>query len=155
MGQSIYIDTSILIGYFEHKKSDIRKISRDAVNRVINMEKENREIMVKIPSIVLAEFMLWCVRNNCLYEFSAGFEDLMKKLNAEFPSPNKDHYDEVSLLMKKDNFLEPHDALVITHALLDRSTTWVLTTERALHNNKVIQEEKERLNNKFKISDRF
>ncbi|RLI77649.1 hypothetical protein DRP04_11100 [Archaeoglobales archaeon] len=155
MDQSIYIDANILIGYFEKKNRDIKKIAREAISKTQKMVRGNSEIIVKIPTIVLAEFMQWYIEDCSDEEVLSQFEALVEKLDADFPAPKKEHYELAIKLMNEDDRVNSHDALIVSHALLDPTTTWLLTTDTVLHNNKVIEKEKKRLENRFKISDRI
>ena len=156
MVQSIYIDACILIGCIEGKyrrKNDIHRISQDAIRKIESMARHNSEIKVKIPTIVLSEFMLWCIKNDEDDRVLSDLKTLVKNLKADFPSPKKEHYELAKRFIETDSRFESHDALIISHALLDPTTTWLLTTDTVLHNNKIIEKEKTERNNRFKISD--
>lgn len=153
MNQSIYIDANILIGLFE-KDKDVNKLSNNTIRQAITMA-NNPEIKIKIPSIALAEFTLWCIRQNCLEDVAAKFYKYLFNLKADFPTPTKEHYKKAKTLMELDERYESHDSLIVSHALLDSDTTWLLTTETNLHFDPNIEKEKDELGNKFKISDRF
>lgn len=156
MRQSIYIDTCILIGYVEKGRNDINRTAKENVRKIQSMVRHNSEIKVKIPTTILGEFMLWCIRNDdCDNRALSDFKMLVKNLNADFPAPQKEHYELARKLMETDDRFEPNDALIISYALLDPTTTWFLTTDTNLHNNRIIEEEKDKRNNKFKISDRI
>ncbi len=153
--QSIYLDSSIIIGYFDEKDRDIMNLSRNVIHKAIKMSEQNPEIDIKIPSVVLGEFLLWCIRNECLDNVSSKFLEILKNLEADFPSPKKDNYTKAKSIMDVDERYESHDTLIITHALLDFDTKWFLTTEEQFFYDDYIEKEKERLGNNFKISDRF
>jgi hypothetical protein len=117
--------------------------------------RRNSEIKVKIPTVILGEFMLWCIRNDYDDRALSDFKTLVEKLDADFPTPQKENYELAKKLMETDDRLEPHDALIVSHALLDPNTTWLLTTDTVLHNNRIIEKEKTNRNNRFKILDRI
>ena len=88
-------------------------------------------------------------------ELIFDFGRLFNQLNADFPAPTREHYALAARLLEEDEYLENHDALIVSHPILDNDTTWFFTHESKLHNNMVIEQEKDERDNRFMISDRF
>jgi hypothetical protein len=154
MSQSYYIDACVLISYFDERKKDQNRIAKETIHKIINSVKRNPEISVKIPTLVLGEVYSWILRHNQL-ELIFDFGRLFNQMNADFPAPTREHYTLAARLLRDDEYLENHDALIVSHPILDNNTTWFFTHESKLHNNMVIEQEKEVRGNRFMISDRF
>ncbi|RLI81754.1 hypothetical protein DRP07_06705 [Archaeoglobales archaeon] len=154
MPQSYYIDACVLISYFDEQKKDQNKIAKDTIHKIINTVERNPEISVKIPTLVLGEIYLWVLRHD-QPELIFDFGRLFNQLNADFPAPTREHYALAARLLEEDEYLENHDALIVSHPILDNDTTWFFTHESKLHNNMVIEQEKDERDNRFMISDRF
>jgi hypothetical protein len=154
MSQSYYIDACVLISYFDRRKKDQSRTARETIHKIISNVDRNPEISVKIPTLVLGEVYLWILRCNQL-ELASDFARLFNQMNADFPAPAKEHYKLAAKLLEMDQYLENHDALIVSHPILDNDTTWFFTHESKLHNNMVIEQEKDERDNNFMISDRF
>ena len=151
MSQTYYFDADIIIAYLDEDDREKNNASKRTIRKVKNTIKRNPEIKVKIPSIALAEISTWLMENSRLTKLSHKLLELIKELNADFPAPKKEHYVEALSLLAKDDYLKPHDSLIIAHALLDYSTSHLFTFDTDLIGNRVIESRKSELGNKFKI----
>jgi len=144
--QSIYLDTVILIGFFE--RSDIGAHSRKIIRQTERMLK-NREIVVKIPLIVLGEFLAEMLKRN------KDFSGIFRKLHPIFEGATRESYELALELMQKDKYLEADDALIVAQAILDKKSEWLITTDSNLINNRVLLNAIEERGSRLKISDKF
>ena len=151
MSQTYYLDADIIIAYFDENDKEKNTVSKKTVRKVKSTIRRNPEIEIKIPSIALAEIFSWFLKDSRLPKVSHDFLKLVSELRVDFPSPRKEHYKEAVSLLERDDYLKPHDSLIVAHALLDSSTTHLLTFDRDLITSKVIDERKNELENKFKI----
>ena len=151
MNQTYYFDADVIISYFDEDDREKHIVSKQTIRKTKSIIRKNPEIKVKIPSIAMAEIFLWLLRNSELVRLSHDFLRLMEELKADFPSPRKEHYEEAMSLLEKDDYLKPHDSLIVAHALLDNNTTHLLTFDTDLIDNDVIEKRKIELGNKFKI----
>lgn len=151
MNQSYYFDANFIIAYFDKNDEEKHKVSKETIRRTKNIVRKNPEINVKIPSIAIAEVASWLLKRSILPEQSHDLARLARELEADFPSPKKEHYKEAISLLERDRYLEPHDSLIVAHALLDSNTTHLLTFDTKLIDNREIENRKIELGNRFKI----
>ena len=144
--QSIYLDTVILIGFFE--KSDIGKHSRNVIKQVERMLK-NPKIIVKIPLIVLGEFLVEMLNRE------EDLSKLFRRINPKFEGTSRESYELALKLMQQDKYLEANDALMVAQAILDKKSEWLITTDTILIGNQVILKEIDSRKSKLKISESF
>jgi len=149
--QSIYLDSVILIGYFERK--DIGRYSKEIIRRIEQMLK-NREIVVKIPLIVLGEFLAKMIEKNMDFQ-SRDLNKIFRRLNPEFEGATSESYELASELMQKDMYLKPDDALIVAQAILDETAEWLITTDTDLIANRILLEVIKKRKSKLKISEKF
>ncbi len=148
--QSIYIDTDILMFYFD--KYDKGRTARKTIAKVKNMLK-NGEIEVKVSQTVLGELMFNSCERKCS---SSKIIKLLRELNADFPIADSKIMKCANKLLKAENgYMQPNDAVIVAHALNDNNTTWFLTTDQKLIGNRTINNEMDELGNKFTIADKF
>ncbi len=151
--QSIYFDTSMLIGYF--KKGDEQKHAKDVMQQAVNMIK-NPEITVKIPLISLGECVIRLLYPSSELSILDSFQTLIERtLQAKTPVPDIKSYKIALELMQDDVQLKPTDALIVAQALADHTSEWLITTDSLLLDNRAIFKKKEEIGSNLKISDRF
>jgi hypothetical protein len=158
--QSIYIDADMLIFYFDKhsnkqgdKDDDMGRIARDTLKKVM-AALHNSEIHAKIPQVVLGElFLFFCKENQDAYD-PLKFIELIKKMGNEHPCANTKTLKLCQELLN-DHSIKPNDAVLVAHALLDKSTKWLLTTDQTLITNLTIKNKMDALKNKFTIDSRF
>ena len=148
--QNVYIDTDMLIFYFD-KTSDKGRIARDTINKIKN-GLDNSEIHVKTPQVVLGELLLSSCEGKCEL---VKIIKLLKDLEAEFPSADSEILACAQELMNGDQYIQPNDAMLIAHALKDESTEWLFTTDRNLITNLEISRKMDEMKNKFSIASSF
>jgi len=131
--QSYYLDASSIIAYFKEEE-EIHRDFLNEINRLIMRKKQNPQIKIKIPSIALAEILNKFLADSDLINKINELKKLFEKLEADFPSPKKDDFERVLLLMQEDEYLrnETHDALFIAQMLNDTTTKWVYTTDNLI-----------------------
>ena len=151
MNQAYYFDADVIIAYFDEDDKEKNRVSKNTVGRAKNNVRMNPSIKVKIPSIAMAEIFLWLLEKSKLGDLSYKVLKVMTELKADFPSPKKEHYLEAVYLLEKDSYLQPHDSLIVAHALLDGTTTHLLTFDRNLTTNREITNRMIELGNRFKI----
>jgi len=149
--QSIYIDTNILIFYFDTKHKEVRNNVRICINRV-KRALENPQIKIKVPQVVLGELVLAHCSNKCELD---RILQLLNDLNADKPAANEQVLEIAIDLLKLDSLLKPNDALIVAHALYDSEAKWLLTTDTNLIANPNIKREMQKLEHEFTISDSF
>jgi predicted nucleic acid-binding protein len=153
MPQSYYIDTDILIYYFgEHDRKDKRTIARKLIKQIIN-NINNTEITVKIPQVVLGELMLSFYERKC--ELVQMIDLLREDLRVDIPNASFEVLECAQELRRRDAYITPNDALIVSQALLDNSTTWLFTTDQELIGNMAINEKMDSLDHRFSIASRF
>lgn len=153
--QSYYFDSSVIIAYFDERDKDRNEMAKKIISKVRSAVRKNPEIKVKIPSVVLAEIFMKLIEDERVRNRLDEFFALVRDLKADFPAPKIEHYEEALHLLQKDPQLEPHDSMIVAHALLDEETKYLFTFDSKLINNKVIKKRKSEKGVSFKISDEF
>jgi len=148
--QSIYIDTELLMFYFD--KHDKGRTARATISQITKMTK-NGEINVKVSQVVLGELLLNSCEGKC---DSTKIIKLLKDLKADYPNSNSEILGCARELIADENgYMQPNDALIVAHALKDNSTTWLLTTDKILIGNLSIDRKMNELGHKFNVSETF
>lgn len=151
--QSIYIDTDMLIYYFDNRSNDKGRISRETIKKILS-NLGNAEIRVRISQVVLGELLVFfCIRKQDKCS-SGDMINLLKELKADYPSGNLATMDCAQELMRGQS-IKPNDAMIAAHALLDRSTQWLLTTDQTLITNLEIERQMTELRHRFTIGPNF
>jgi predicted nucleic acid-binding protein len=151
--QSVYIDSNMLIFYYD-KKGDMGRVSRQTIKKVID-NLDNSEIHVRIPQVILGEVLLYfCIRRKPSCEPSE-ITGLLKKLEADYPSSSLSIMRCAQELLTIDHSIKPNDALLVSHALLDRSTRWLLTADQILITNLEIKKKMDSMGHRFTIASTF
>jgi len=151
--QNIYIDTDILIFYFD-KTDDKGRVARSSITQVIR-SLENPEIKVRISQVVLGELMMNFCNGKCE---SDKIKELFVKLNvgySDMPSTSLKDLTCAKEIMDAQHRMKPNDALIVAQVLEDPSAKWLLTTDGKLIGNKFIEEKMEALNHRFTIAPSF
>jgi predicted nucleic acid-binding protein len=149
--QSVYVDTDMLIYYFD-KRSDKGRMARDTIKKVLD-HLDNPEIHVRIPQVVLGELLIhFCTRRKAICE-PAQMIELLRKLEADYPTSNPTLIRHAQELMRQH--IKPNDSMLVAHALLDRTTQWLLTTDQLLTTNLDIKKKMDILGHSFTIDSRF
>lgn len=120
----------------------------------------NPEIKIKIPLIVLGEFMSELTQKEIKDEKSQEIifrlkQQILLPFGREIPAPSRETYNVALELMNRDHHLKPTDALIVAQALVDEESEWLITTDGSLLDNRAILEIIEEKGSKLKISDRF
>lgn len=152
--QNVYIDTDILIFYFD-KKRDKGRIARTSITQLERSLNENPQIKVKIPQVVLGELMMNYCNGKCdLNEI----KKLLVRLNvgySDMPSAKPDEWHCAEEIVGAQWQIKPNDALLVAQVLKDPSATWLLTTDGKLIGNKFIDKKMLTLNHRFSIAPSF
>lgn len=155
--QSFYLDSDIIIAYIRGKTDEVYEISKELIGRLRGFRKH--KVSIKIPSVVLSEIIheLFFEKNKRLEKevdkMMHSFLELIDDLEIEYVVPSKEHYELAKKILDKDEFIKPHDALIIAHVLLDKSSKYLFTTDGVLQDSKVIKDLQEEIGVKFKITD--
>jgi predicted nucleic acid-binding protein len=151
--QSFYIDASMLLFYFD-RSSDNGRIARETIKKIL-ANLDNLDIHVRIPQVVLGElFIFYCNPNNHDCDPSRMIT-LTKKLQADYPSANAYTLRLAQELMANDHSIKPNDSVLVAHALLDKATQWLFTTDQALISNLEIERQMCALGNRFTTDSKF
>lgn len=142
--QCIYLDTMILIGFYE--KKDLGKHSRKIVNKIEKIRRNHR-ITAKVPVIVLGEFLAKMMHRD------EDILEVLRKLNPEITGVSEESLTLALNLLERDKRIEADDALIVAMAITDRKATRLITTDSKLIGNRAIQEAIKERESKLKISD--
>ena len=152
--QHIYIDSNILMFYFEKRKprrDDRRENARQSITHITRSLNENDEIKVIISQIVLGELMMHSCNGKCDLE---QIGELLRDLHVDGSNLPSVSFDALLCAQEIHDSLrriEPNDALLVSQALKDPDTTWLLTTDKLLIGNPVIERKMEE-NHRFTIA---
>lgn len=150
--KNVYVDADMLLFYFD-RRSDKGRVARETIKKIIS-HLGGSEIHVRIPQVVLGELLIFfCKQKKDECEPSKMIE-LLKKLEADYPNANLDILRHAQELMI-DRSIKPNDAVLVAHALLDRSTQWLLTTDQTLITNLEIERKMSSMGHRFTIDSRF
>ncbi|KON28982.1 hypothetical protein AC482_07410 [miscellaneous Crenarchaeota group-15 archaeon DG-45] len=125
--QLIYIDADI---FYYATALDTRKcevsLGRDNLAHIDDACKENSEIRVVVPQVTLGE----CVLNGLQGEIDISETlRILHHMEVEFESPTSEIYRKAYTLMNYDYYLTGNDALFISHALCNKDTKHIISTE--------------------------
>nr|CBH37137.1 hypothetical protein BSM_06140 [uncultured archaeon] len=136
--QNIYIDTCFFQGYL-WGKSDEKENAKDILSKIESNVRNNPEINVKIPFIVVGELINNLIRENfeqgVREEIMYKFFERLKELKADIIPPNKCCYAKAKLLIDRDRYLVEHaptDTLIVSCALCDMDSAFLLTEDSLL-----------------------
>ncbi len=150
--QSYYFDADILLFYFDStpKKHDKRTASRNLISKVISTNSINNNINVKIPQVALGELMLAFCAEKC--QPDEMMQLIIDNLNADFPNADFNAFTCANELREREGNIKPNDALIVAQALLDRTATWLFTTDRLLIGNLAIMDKMDEMDHQISIS---
>jgi len=148
--QNIYLDTEILMSYFDdHDKG---RTARETIAQVKKMIR-SKEIKAIVPQTVLGELMLNSCRDKCNV---IKIKELLHELEADFPNANSAEMQCARDLIADDNgYIQPNDALIVAHALMDDNASWLLTNDTKLVGNLAILKKMGETGNQFNIAEKF
>jgi hypothetical protein len=165
--QNIYIDTCFFQGYLWGNKDEEENAS-DMFSKIGTSIRQNPNINVKIPFIVVGELINNLIRENFEQgreqEIMYKFFELRKGLKADTIPPNKCCYAKAKLVTDEDDYFAeyaPTDAFIVSCALCDQDSSHLLTTDSRLLESALLKKieknmraEKER-NRQLKITEEF
>lgn len=155
--QSYYFDADILLFYFDkrasHRTHDKKLASKNLISQVISSTSINNEITIKIPQVALGEIMLAYCQNKCQPDEIRGL--IVNNLNADFPNADFEALSCASALRNRDGNIKPNDALIVAQALIDKSATWLFTTDKELIGNLAIIEKMDEIDHYIGINSSF
>ena len=165
--QNIYIDTCFFQGYLWGKKDEEENAS-DMFSKIETSVRQNPNINVKIPFIVVGELINNLIRENFEQrqeqEIMYKFFRLLTDLNADRFPPNKCCYAKAKLLFSKDMYLierAPTDTFIALCALCDPNSAFLLTDDDLLLKSYSLKEIEKNMrtdnerNRKLKITGDF
>jgi len=141
--QNIYIDTfyvqSVLWG-----RDDEKQLADETMQK-IKKTISNPNIHVKIPMIVIGE-----VINNLMRKFEITeilndstpdkLCELINDLKADLVPPRKESIESAHVLLTKDNRLRPADAMIVSQAVRDPDSTYLITNDTIVLESDAIRE---------------
>jgi predicted nucleic acid-binding protein len=136
-----YLDSTILINAIIGKQGE-KTFFQKTLNNLIRLNHE-----IYIPQIVLGESFVKIVEKsensekkrinvNCLLEW-------IQKLNSDIlygiPSIRENIIETALKIKKGDNRIDYNDAVIVSHAILDKEARYLVTTDKAIHKSQAIQ----------------
>jgi hypothetical protein len=152
--QNVYVDTDILMFYFD-RKDDKGRIARSSLAQVVKSIEENSEIKVKISQVVLGELMLHFCNGKCE---PYKMKELLATLNvgySDMPSAGLEALTCANEILDAQRQIKPNDALIVAQVINDPLATWLLTTDGKFIGNRFIEEKMESLGHRFTIAPSF
>ena len=145
--QNIYIDTCFFQGYLWGKE-DEKENAKDILSKIKSNVRNNPEINVKIPFIVVGELINNLIREN--FELRDSDEDeimykffvLLRDLKADTIPPNKCCYDIAKSLTAQDSYFAenaPTDAFMASCVLCDPDSSHLLTVDSRLLESELLK----------------
>jgi len=124
----------MLLFYF-NRRNDKGRIARETIKKILR-NVDNADIHVRIPQVTLGELLIfYCKPTNDECDPSRMITLIKKKLQADYPSVNDNILVLAKELMTNDRSIKPYDSVLVAHALVDKSTKWLLTTDQTLISN--------------------
>ncbi|MBC7218603.1 MAG: hypothetical protein H5T49_00495 [Hadesarchaea archaeon] len=162
--QYIYIDT-FFIQAFLWGKNDEKQLANETIRKIKNTV-VNPNIHVKIPMIVIGEVINNLMRRFEIKEILNGNTlcelcKLLNDLGADLVPPCKRSIETARVLLDKDNQLKPVDAVILSQAVCDPNSTYLITSDKILLESNRIKEYlesdeiKENRRQKLKIAEKF
>ncbi|NQE53081.1 hypothetical protein C5S29_05770 [ANME-1 cluster archaeon GoMg3.2] len=165
--QNIYIDTCFFQGYLWGKKDEEENAS-DMFSKIETSVRQNPNINIKIPFIVVGELINNLIRENVEQgnreEIMYKFFELQKNLKADTIPPNKCCYAKAKSLIVQDDYFAEHaltDTFIVSCALCDPDSSHLLTTDSRLLESVLLKKIEKNMradnerNRQLKITEEF
>jgi len=156
--QTVYIDSCFIDDYLWGNGHDKRHAG--SVFRKIENTLSNPNIKPIMPFVSVGEIVNTLIQKGKKDKNEKMFK-LIEDLEADTPPPNKAVIEIAFDILKKDKWFDPTDAIIAAHALCDKYSTRLFTTDINMQTSKVLSELEEDLRKteerkrELKISDRF
>jgi predicted nucleic acid-binding protein len=138
--ERIYLDTNILVDAIVAKDST-KSDARRSLYRITIMSNQ-----VYIPQIILGESVTTVIKKSDDGNRFTNIKDLIdwtQKLMPDAghctPVIEKDIIDMTIEIKKDDNRVDYCDAILVSHAILDREARYILTKDKGIHRSDIIQ----------------
>ena len=140
--QSIHIDSSILIGAIDRRNTDVYKECKKTLERILRTKKMNPKVIVRISSIAFGEVLKFILERDIKERerlLTSFYEDI-EKLEAEYVETNPRVWEIALEIYKRDDRIEPADALIVAQALSDECSAHLITRDSIVISSKKIKE---------------
>lgn len=134
-----YLDTSLLLQAILDK-SEPRKLAKHTLERIRGSDYE-----VIIPHIVIGESFSQIIVKSQPSDIQRRIKELLEWIQKLIPTPrtcmppvSKEVCTLASELSSEETWIDPCDIIIISHALLDPNSRYLLTTDKAIHGSLVI-----------------
>ncbi len=157
--QAIYIDSCLIDACISDKK-DQKQYAKMVFRKLKKTIVTNPNISVIIEFVSVGEIVNTLIKRNWTDKTEDIFQ-LLKNLRVDIRPPDKEILRLALRILKEDELIESTDAVIVAHALYDKNSTHLLTTDRVMIESLVIDsinkslKKERRRKRKLKITDTF
>jgi predicted nucleic acid-binding protein len=134
-----YLDSSILVGAIIDKE-EARSEAIHALKRIANSGQT-----IIIPQLVIGETFFQIYDNSDpkqlefnIHKFTEWLQCLIPYTKGHVPAFDDKILNSALEIRDNDSNLDYYDCIIVSHALLDKESLYLYTTDKGIHNSKII-----------------